>query len=272
MALPWWWEDVAATMDAHGVPIRAWLPIVLSESGGYAGATNLVPPDESYGLFQENRAGGMGKGQSPLALYTPATAAEIAANNLAPAYKKYGLNWWKLSQAGWPGGTVAANDPRVTIKQTISQAIGNPKSEEEAWDRTAKWHSPKAYDRPPGVPGSGTVDPGDPADPGSSWTIPELIGGAAKNIAQEATSGLLQGIQNAAIEHAASWTFGGLGVLLIVAGVFGLALNAAASKPGRAATSVAAVASGHPEAAAALSSVADSKPDRVIPKAERGVI
>lgn len=66
-------------MDEHGVPVKVWAPIAYQESTFNPDASNTVPPDDSWGLFAENRRGGQGAGHPGSWLQDPVNNAMLAA-------------------------------------------------------------------------------------------------------------------------------------------------------------------------------------------------
>lgn len=71
-----------------GIPAGVWRPIMQVESGGDPSAHTVTDKEDSVGLFQLNRNGGLGKGYTVAELQDPETNANIAAGAMAPAYQE----------------------------------------------------------------------------------------------------------------------------------------------------------------------------------------
>ena len=115
---------ISEIFNTWGVPAAVWYPIMQVESGGNPAARNVTGSEDSVGLFQLNRIGGLGKGYSVTQLQNPTTNAEIAAAAMAPAYQKskaQGLTGLDMVRyvaynSGWPttqGVESLTSDPVV---------------------------------------------------------------------------------------------------------------------------------------------------------------
>lgn len=92
--------------DHYGIPRGLMLALAAYESGYNPRASNRVPPDDSWGLYQLNRNGGVGAGYDPSTLQEPRTNAVITAAALADEYQhcrsqhcRRAGNWY---EAAWP--------------------------------------------------------------------------------------------------------------------------------------------------------------------------
>ena len=114
----------AEIFQTWGIPAAVWYPIMQVESGGNPDARNLTGSEDSVGLFQLNRQGGLGKGYTVAQLQNPTTNAQIAAAAMAPAYleaKAQNLTGMDLVRyvsynSGWPtskGVEALTSDPVV---------------------------------------------------------------------------------------------------------------------------------------------------------------
>ena len=114
-------EDI---FNEKGIPSSIWATIMQVESGGNASAYVSNGREESVGLFQLNRMGGLGTGYSVTQLLDPSTNASIAATAMLPAYREglsKGLSGLALLRyvaynSGWPtsaGTPSLATDPVV---------------------------------------------------------------------------------------------------------------------------------------------------------------
>lgn len=126
-------SQVAQIMDKYGIPQNVWGPIMQLESGGNATAHYVTNREDSVGLFQLNRMGGLGTGYTVSQLQDPSLNATIAAQNMAPAYQagvSQGLSGYALTQyvafnSGWPtmqGVKAVATDPVVSSYNSKLQA------------------------------------------------------------------------------------------------------------------------------------------------------
>lgn len=95
--------------------------IAMAESGGNPNAHNVIPPDDSYGLWQINMIGSMGPTRrkeygitSNDALFNPAVNAKAAAKILSgqgpSAWSTYTSGAYKKYLKGGSGGTTNATD------------------------------------------------------------------------------------------------------------------------------------------------------------------
>jgi hypothetical protein len=116
--------SISAIFQDAGIPQTIWGPILRVESGGNPLARALTPYEDSVGLFQLNRKGGLGSGYTVKQLEDPTTNASIAAKAMAPAYNAgvtKGLEGLDLLRyvaygSGWPtmqGVKALAYDPVV---------------------------------------------------------------------------------------------------------------------------------------------------------------
>ncbi len=130
--------SIEEIFSAKGVPTSIWAPILAIESGGNPRAHLLNGQEDSVGLFQLNRAGGLGTGYTVAQLADPTTNATIAANAMAPAYTlgvAKGLSGLDLLRyvaynSGWPtqaGVKALTYDPVVQSydKKLVLAATGN---------------------------------------------------------------------------------------------------------------------------------------------------
>ncbi len=125
---------------SKGIPSTIWQPIMAIESGGNPRAHTVTANEDSVGLFQLNRAGGLGTGYSVGELADSTTNATIAANAMAPAYSagvSKGLSGIDLLRytaynSGWPtsAGVKALNtDPVVqSYDSKLVKAAGGDSS------------------------------------------------------------------------------------------------------------------------------------------------
>lgn len=108
---------------SFGIPEFVWKAIMQTESKGDPDAYFKTGREESVGLFQLNRMGGLGTGYSVGELKDPSFNATIAAKKMAPAYQRgveQGLDGFALTQyvaysSGWPtqAGTKALTYDKV---------------------------------------------------------------------------------------------------------------------------------------------------------------
>lgn len=133
--------SVAAIFASYAIPEFIWQSIMAVESGGNANAYYKTGREESVGLFQLNRMGGLGTGYSVGELKDPDFNATIAAKKMAPAYQKgveAGLEGFALTQyvaysSGWPtqAGTKALSYDKVVqgydpiLRKKYSEVSGN---------------------------------------------------------------------------------------------------------------------------------------------------
>ena len=117
-------QTTSEIFAAQGVPENVWRPIMQTESKGDPNAYFKTGLEESVGLFQLNRQGGLGAGHSLENLKNPEVNASIAAGAMSPAYVRglsQGLTGFSLTQyvaynSGWPtqaGAKALAYDPVV---------------------------------------------------------------------------------------------------------------------------------------------------------------
>jgi len=117
-------QTTSEIFASQGIPYSVWGPIMQTESKGDPGAYLKTQVEESVGLFQLNRMGGLGVGYSVENLKKPEVNAGIAAEAMAQAYTKgvaqgltgFGLTQYVAYNSGWPtqAGTKALEyDPVV---------------------------------------------------------------------------------------------------------------------------------------------------------------
>jgi len=117
-------QTTSEIFATQGIPYNVWAPIMQTESKGDPGAYLKTSVEESVGLFQLNRMGGLGVGYSVENLKNPEVNAGIAAGAMAQAYTKgaaqgltgFGLTQYVAYNSGWPtkAGTKALEyDPAV---------------------------------------------------------------------------------------------------------------------------------------------------------------
>ena len=117
-------QTTSEIFASQGIPYSVWGPIMQTESKGAPGAYLKTQVEESVGLFQLNRMGGLGVGYSVENLKKPEVNAGIAAEAMAQAYTKgvaqgltgFGLTQYVAYNSGWPtqAGTKALEyDPVV---------------------------------------------------------------------------------------------------------------------------------------------------------------
>lgn len=128
-------DSIISIFSTWGVPAAVWQPIMQVESGGNPSARSVTGNEDSVGLFQLNRLGGLGAGYSVTQLQDPTTNASIAAMAMAPAYKegiKEGLSGLSLVRyvaynSGWPttqGINALESDPVVqSYDQKLQAAV-----------------------------------------------------------------------------------------------------------------------------------------------------
>ena len=143
--------SISEIFQAQGVPESIWKPILSIESGGNPLAHALTPYEDSVGLFQLNRLGGLGSGYTVAQLADPATNATIAAKAMAPAYKAgvaRGLDGIDLLRytaysSGWPttqGVGALAYDSVVQdydVKLTKAAAEASSGGSTRTWEAEA---------------------------------------------------------------------------------------------------------------------------------------
>lgn len=119
------WPDELDTIvreeaAASGVPLSLAYTLIAAESGFNPASVNLVPPDESYGLLQLNRAGGQGAGIPPATLLDPRSNLRIGLPFVARAFAAaaaaglagYDFIYAVATQSGHPG-IVPRGDSRI---------------------------------------------------------------------------------------------------------------------------------------------------------------
>jgi len=117
-------QTTSEIFTAQGIPYNVWGPIMQTESKGDPNAYTKTSVEESVGLFQLNRMGGLGVGYSVENLKNPEFNAGIAAGAMAQSYTKgvaqgltgFGLTQYVAYNSGWPtqAGTKALEyDPIV---------------------------------------------------------------------------------------------------------------------------------------------------------------
>jgi len=133
-------QTTSEIFASQGIPYSVWGPIMQTESKGDPGAYLKTQVEESVGLFQLNRMGGLGVGYSVENLKKPEVNAGIAAEAMSPAYTKgvnqgltgFGLTQYVAYNSGWPtkAGTKALEyDPAVQaynpkLQEAYSQMVG----------------------------------------------------------------------------------------------------------------------------------------------------
>lgn len=196
---------ISQIFAAQGVPESVWRPIMLLESGGDAGAYVKSGVEESVGLFQLNRMGGLGTGYTVGQLKDPVFNATIAAAKMGPSYARgldKGLDGFALTQyvaysSGWP-------------TQAGTRAL--------QYDKTVQSYDPKLLSRYNEVTGrsgiAGTASVGGGIQSGGTLSMPAV-----------GISNQLQALQGTATATGGGWASeaGSLGLMIIIA-VLGLVL------------------------------------------------
>lgn len=120
-------QIIDQTAARFGIP--AWIPLDIAqvESGLNPKQTHIDSQEQSYGLFQENRLGGLGAPFSPAQLLNPQFNATLAIETMAPAYRegiRQGLTGLPLldftaNMSGWPN----SDGPNAVLNQPYDAAL-----------------------------------------------------------------------------------------------------------------------------------------------------
>ncbi len=190
---------ISDIFSALGIPESVWLPIEQTESGGDPNAYTKTPMEESVGLFQLNRMGGLGTGYTVGQLKDPTFNATIAAEHMAPAYaagKAKGLTGYSLTQyvaynAGWP-------------TQAGVKALG--------YDSTVQAYDTKLSNQYKQVAGEAGVA-------GATGSLPAST--VASSTPVVGVSSQLQSLQGVAQGQGTGWTAGAqsIGLMVLLAGL-----------------------------------------------------
>ena len=124
-----WYGRVKRGMNLYGVTDPIWESTLLVESGGDPAAHNYNPAtgDDSYGLFQLNRNGGLGAKYSPDYLKVPENNAGIAGYQMGQAIGKlpqnstYADQLRAVEKAGWNGSLEQDGLRQAALKDVLRQ-------------------------------------------------------------------------------------------------------------------------------------------------------
>ena len=124
-----WFTRVKRGMNLYGVTDPIWESTLLVESGGDPIAHNYNPAtgDDSYGLFQLNRNGGLGAKYSPDYLKVPENNAGIAGYQMGQAIGKlpqnstYADQLRAVEKAGWNGSLAQDGLRQAALKDVLRQ-------------------------------------------------------------------------------------------------------------------------------------------------------
>jgi hypothetical protein len=233
--VPSWWQGV---MDAmRGIPPAVWLAIGFEESSLDPRKSNTVPPDDSWGLFQLNRAGGQGQGHAPAELQNPVTNAQIGSRAIRSAIAICGANdiVCIARNSGHPG-YVAANDSRIQRIAATYRRIQNL-DPVDAYAQLTGGQAPSEEPAPTEEPAPSVIQQIGAAI-GSS--IGPAVGGGIVTGAEEAIRGILAGAfkggKDQLIASYSAPAVLGLGIITLS---WGVTLAFLKSEPGQVAISVA---------------------------------
>ena len=124
-----WYGRVKRGMNLYGVTDPIWESTLLVESGGDPAAHNYNPAtgDDSYGLFQLNRNGGLGAKYSPDYLKVPENNAGVAGYQMGQAIGKlpqnstYADQLRAVEKAGWNGSLEQDGLRQAALKDVLRQ-------------------------------------------------------------------------------------------------------------------------------------------------------
>jgi len=124
-----WYGRVKRGMNLYGITDPIWESTLLVESGGDPAAHNYNPAtgDDSYGLFQLNRNGGLGAKYSPDYLKVPENNAGVAGYQMGQAIGKlpqnstYADQLRAVEKAGWNGSLEQDGLRQAALKDVLRQ-------------------------------------------------------------------------------------------------------------------------------------------------------
>lgn len=124
-----WYGRIKQNMNINGVTDPVWESTLLFESGGNPTAHNYNPAtgDDSYGLFQLNRAGGLGAGLPPDFLTVPENNTAIASKAMGEAIGKlpknstYAEQLRAVENAGWNGSLTQDPARQAALSNVLRQ-------------------------------------------------------------------------------------------------------------------------------------------------------
>lgn len=214
------YSGIEYAMKQNGVPISPWEATLAAEDPSLDPASHytgtLGNPEDSYGLWQYNRLGGLGAGIAPSVLTDPYAETQLAARAMGDAVQEYqdatgdssdagALS--AIAGAGWPGSAALAYQQgrfaNLAAIESATGSSGNP---------------------PPAPQGTG---PAWPTAPNTQPYSLSGVAGAALNAAgipsaqdlATIASAIGNSIRNNAVEALHSVAFFAIGALVLVAGI-----------------------------------------------------